>query len=401
MAYATDEGDKYYYEIAAPEAEGRNIGRGTVRHEMPIFDARTWPEPLTLDVHGFELLSGPSPPIEFLDDACVKRLYYPAMEKLARQCIGAARIHIFDHTVRHGDPEVRRANRIKGPATGVHNDYTHWSARKRVRDLLAATRLRSCSVDGSPSSRRGGRSAIGSSRTRSRSRTRGTVEESDFVPVPRTAPGRVGETWRALYNPKHRFFYYPHLTPHEAIFFKVYDSATDGRARYTLHTAFELPDPDPNAAPRHSVEMRLLALVLIDPLVGRSLGRRPGGRMNTREHVEALFRRFLQSGRLKGLPRNPEHLDTMLAVATGGLIRRRPHAESEVNEVLADWLSSVRADIDHVTLRRRMVDCGFLKRTTDRLAVLSELRSGCGCAGRSSESRWHGGAIADDVLFER
>ena len=50
-----------------------------------------------------------------------------------------------------------------------------------------------------------------------------------------------------------------YMTPSEALFFKVYDSATDGRARYTLHTAFELPDPDPAAAPRHSVEMRLFA----------------------------------------------------------------------------------------------------------------------------------------------
>ena len=49
------------------------------------------------------------------------------------------------------------------------------------------------------------------------------------------------------------------MTPSEALFFKVYDSATDGRARYTLQTAFELPDPDPAAAPRHSVEMRLFA----------------------------------------------------------------------------------------------------------------------------------------------
>ena len=50
-----------------------------------------------------------------------------------------------------------------------------------------------------------------------------------------------------------------YLSPDEAIFFKVYDSATDGRARFTLHTAFELPDAGPNAAPRHSVEMRLFA----------------------------------------------------------------------------------------------------------------------------------------------
>lgn len=258
LAYATDEGDKYYYETAAPEAAGRNIGSGTAKHEMAIFDARHWPERLMLDVHGFELMSGPLPPINFLDEDSVKRLYYPAMERLAKQCTGAARIHIFDHTVRHGDPDLRRKLRIKPPARGVHNDYTHWSARKRVRDLLPdeaddlldrrfaivqAWRPIGHRIESDPIT-------IADART---------VDESDFVPVPRTAPGRVGETWRALHNPEHRFFYYPYLTPDEAIFFKVYDTATDGRARYTLHTAFELPDPDPGAAPRHSVEMRLFA----------------------------------------------------------------------------------------------------------------------------------------------
>lgn len=69
----------------------------------------------------------------------------------------------------------------------------------------------------------------------------------------------MGETWRALYSPRHQFFYYPFMAPDEVLMFKVYDSATDGRARYTLHTAFELPDPQPGAAPRHSCEMRLLA----------------------------------------------------------------------------------------------------------------------------------------------
>ena len=87
--------------------------------------------------------------------------------------------------------------------------------------------------------------------------------------------------------------------------------------------------------------------------------------MTTREHVEGLFRRLLQPGRLEGFPRKPDHLHIVLAVATGGMARRRPYAEWEVNEALADWLDSVRAAIDHVTLRRRMVDCGFLKRTTN------------------------------------
>ena len=90
-----------------------------------------------------------------------------------------------------------------------------------------------------------------------------------------------------------------------------------------------------------------------------------GTQMNTRERVENLLRRVLQPGRLEGFPRNPDDLSVVLAVATTGLERRRPYLESEVNEALIDWLDTVCADIDHVTLRRRMVDCGFLKRTTN------------------------------------
>ena len=258
LGYATDEGDKYYYEIAAPDSEGRNLGSGTARHDMSIINAREWPEPPTLDVHGFELQSDALPPIDFLDDECVKRIYYPAMERIAKRCTGASRIHIFDHTVRHGDEEVRRSKGLKGPARGVHNDYTHWSARKRVRDLLpdeADTLLqrRFAIVQAwRPIGHRIESDPITVADAR-------TVDEADFIPAPRPAPGRVGEIWRARYNASHRFFYYPYLAPEEAVFFKVYDSATDGRARYTLHTAFELPDAGPEAAPRHSVEMRLLA----------------------------------------------------------------------------------------------------------------------------------------------
>lgn len=258
LAFATNVGDKYYYEIAPPESEGRTIGRGTAKHDVTVFDGRTWPEPITLDVHGFELRQHALPPIDFLDDASVKRIYYPAMADLAQRVTGASRIHIFDHTVRHGDPDVRQAKGLKPPARGVHNDYTHWSARKRVHDLLPdeadellgrrfaivqAWRPIGRPIESDPV-------AIADART---------VTPDDLVPVPRTAPGRIGETWRGLYSPRQRFFYYPLMAPDEVLLFKVYDSATDGPARYTFHTAFELPDADPNAAPRHSCEMRLFA----------------------------------------------------------------------------------------------------------------------------------------------
>jgi hypothetical protein len=45
----------------------------------------------------------------------------------------------------------------------------------------------------------------------------------------------------------------------EALVFTVFDSAKDGRARFTPHTSFDLPDTPPNAAPRQSIEARALA----------------------------------------------------------------------------------------------------------------------------------------------
>jgi len=93
----------------------------------------------------------------------------------------------------------------------------------------------------------------------------------------------------------------------------------------------------------------------------------PGNTDSTaaRQNVEELLRRLLQSGQLQGFPKHPRELDTVLAVAAVGLTRRWPYPEWEINEALAGWLASVRADIDHVTLRRRMIDLGFLKRRTD------------------------------------
>jgi hypothetical protein len=45
----------------------------------------------------------------------------------------------------------------------------------------------------------------------------------------------------------------------EALVFKVYDSATDGRARFTPHSSFDDPTSPPDARPRQSIEARALA----------------------------------------------------------------------------------------------------------------------------------------------
>lgn len=116
--------------------------------------------------------------------------------------------------------------------------------------------------------------------------------------------------------------------------------------------------------------------------------------------IEALLRNLLQTGALKALPSSPHVRDTVLAVATAGLVRQRPYAEREVNDVLSSWLESVRATIDHVTLRRRMVDLGFLKRTTDGSRYYLNFGRVAAILG-DGEVEIDAGAITDDIVRGR
>jgi hypothetical protein len=77
-----------------------------------------------------------------------------------------------------------------------------------------------------------------------------------LVSVKRQAKDRIGEIQLPIYNPAHRWYYFPELRPDEALLFKTYDSATDGRARFTIHTSFEDPAAAADAPPRESIETR-------------------------------------------------------------------------------------------------------------------------------------------------
>lgn len=122
--------------------------------------------------------------------------------------------------------------------------------------------------------------------------------------------------------------------------------------------------------------------------------------MATRAEVERLLRRLLHAGRLRGFPKNPDQRDTVLAVVASGLIRRHAYNERTINEYLIDWLASVHAVVDHVTLRRRMVDCGFLKRTMDGSRYLLNYPRVANILGEPVLDV-DVGAVLEDVLTER
>ena len=80
------------------------------------------------------------------------------------------------------------------------------------------------------------------------------------------------------------------------------------------------------------------------------------------ETVEVVLNKVLSTGKLGRIPRNPMHRDVVLAMLCRHMQRRHPYAERELNDFLKRALAGLRADVDHVTCRRYLVDLGFVRR---------------------------------------
>jgi hypothetical protein len=257
LNYTIDTGVKPVTETFGPN----NIrGRNTATHDarqVEIHDGRT-AGGFTLDGNGFAFVAHETAMTDFFDAEQLKRVYYPEVEALIKRVAGAAQVVVFDHTLRSGDDTEREAKLVREPVLSVHNDYTELSAPRRVREVLGdeAERLLAHrfaiiqvwrAID---EPIRSNPLAVADART---------LSPADLIAAERRYPHRVGEIYQMRYNPAHRWFYFPQMRRDEALVFKVYDSAIDGRARFTAHTAFHDPTTPPNAPPRRSIEARTFA----------------------------------------------------------------------------------------------------------------------------------------------
>src|SRR5262249_27029587 len=86
-----------------------------------------------------------------------------------------------------------------------------------------------------------------------------SVVPRDLVSVKREARDRIGEIQQAVYNPAHRWYYFPEMQPDEVLLIKPYDSATAGPPRFTLPPSFEDPTAAVDAEARESLETRCFA----------------------------------------------------------------------------------------------------------------------------------------------
>jgi len=223
--------------------------RVTVRNGRAIGD-------LSLDREGFLLRRAGTAVGNFYDPAEVERVYYPEVARLLKEATGAEKVVIFDHTVRNTAPDKQKGHEVRAAAARVHNDYTEKSAPQRVRDLLppaeAEARLqrRYAEINLWRPIRGPVKSnplALCDARS---------LDPADLVPSELRYPDRTGETYAVTYSPRHRWFYFPEMRADEVLFIKCFDSARDGRARISVHTAFEDPTTPADAPPRESIEVR-------------------------------------------------------------------------------------------------------------------------------------------------
>jgi len=255
IPYTVATGEKLVNETFGPNNIRRRTSGSQQVFPMEITDGRG--KKTSLDENGFVFVVHRTAVRDFLDPDELKSVYYPEVAALIAKMSGAKRVHVFDHTLRSGDEGEREAKLLREPVLSAHNDYTDWSGPNRVRELLPdeadellkkrfaiiqAWRAINQPIQSNPL-------AIADA---------SSIAPEDLLIAERRYPHRVGQTYRLKHSPAHRWFYFPEMRRDEALVFKVYDSAKDGRARFTAHTSFDDPTTPAGAPPRQSIEARAL-----------------------------------------------------------------------------------------------------------------------------------------------
>jgi hypothetical protein len=266
LAVSIEAGVPYLADLSIkPVTYNPPIGAGVPRRDgnyrdftVRIHNARLVANDLSLDRQAFVLVPHETTMVDFYDKDEIRRTWEPEVEALIKRETGASKVAVFDHTIRAADRGVERGHRA--PVRSVHNDYTEKSGPQRVRDLLppdeAEARLKKRFVEINV--------------WRNISHDPVEMAPLGFVDAQSIAPrdlavcdliyaDRTGEIYIGVYNADHRWYYFPRMTREEAVLIKCYDSMTDGRARFSLHSAFDDPTSPAKAKPRESIETRTFA----------------------------------------------------------------------------------------------------------------------------------------------
>jgi hypothetical protein len=257
LYYAAADAQPLYHYAYAPHGGARETNIEFVEHQVGIRDVRQLPQAPRLDVEGASLLNHRTSIRSFYDADELRRVGYPETAELVKSMTGAAEVVVFDHNLRRGGDQKASSGAadVKRPVFHIHTDFSAGSAPARAAAVLGkplalgrrlaainvwrplAEPLRDCPLALCDAS---------------------SVEARDLRETDLLYPDRTGQIYYVTFSAAHRWYYASDMRTDEAWMFKNYDSAIDGRARFTPHTAFVDPT-HPRVAARESVEFRAFA----------------------------------------------------------------------------------------------------------------------------------------------
>ncbi|MEM6943388.1 MAG: CmcJ/NvfI family oxidoreductase [Pseudomonadota bacterium] len=232
-------------------------------HPVPIADLRPEASRFTLDREGFALRHVPTGVDDLYDDADIEAAYFDEVRALLTSEYGASRVAIFDAT-RRSDGGAGAANKdgARGVASRIHVDYTAKSGPQRARNALGDAEYdRVLAAGGRIVQVNVWRPISGPVRRAPLALADATtVAAEDLVATDQVFPDRVGEIYHLHHAQGQRWYYAPEMTRDEVLLIKGWDS-DESRAQFTPHTAFQLPDQDPAAPARESIEVRTYVVI--------------------------------------------------------------------------------------------------------------------------------------------
>jgi hypothetical protein len=259
LNYYVDTGDKPISLVAGPGGiDTRLSGGSNEAHVVTLRNGRLMADRFDIEKHGFRFVHHPTKVADFYDEDEVRRVYYPEMEALIKAGgRGQARRRLRPYAAHPGRHGTRNPANPRRRAPG---------AQRLHRILCRQTRARSDGRRGRGTAERPlrDRPVLAADPAAGRELAARDLRLADARPEEHgrhraALSGPVGQTAAITFDPNHRWYWFPQMRRDEALVFKVFDSMTDGRSRWTAHTAFDDPTSPPNARFRESIEIRTLA----------------------------------------------------------------------------------------------------------------------------------------------
>ena len=262
LKFVVSQNSKPYFESSALTGDIPKIYFKTEWKSIDIQDLRSENniEKFTIDSNGFELLQHETKVRDLHDDNQIHNEYTDELKNLLIDITGADGAEVFDYTRRSDNKAgAKNLDGLRLPADRVHIDYTDYSGPKRAIEVLGKDKYNKILDSGGrilqlnvwrPINGPVKRSPIAFADA-------STIPKEDLVATDQIFYDRVGEIYHLLYSDKQKWKWVSLMADNEVLLLKGWDTLNDGRARYTPHGSFSLPEQKDSDPPRESIEARV------------------------------------------------------------------------------------------------------------------------------------------------